>query len=167
MSRLEEHKARTGAGVFQARYLCGAARLPHHPRSSFPLRLRLLVPDWSLEPEHTNTLRQQLFMSTVWQLRSQKHTTGPVYINLFIYIIYNIAPVVLLCFVLAPFCVGSVGALGQSVPGLRGGLDSGGAVGLVLLLFLIVLFLWSLGEDERKKKKRTESFRCVKAFKET
>lgn len=36
-------------------YLCGAARLAHQPRASFPLRLRLLVSDWSLEPELTNT----------------------------------------------------------------------------------------------------------------
>lgn len=46
--------------MFQAKYLCGAARLPHHPRSSFPLRLRLLVPDRSLEPKHTNTLCSSL-----------------------------------------------------------------------------------------------------------
>lgn len=86
--------------------------------------------------------------------------------------IYYINPLfLLLCFVLAPVCVWSVGALGEGVPGLRGGLDSGGAVSLVLLLFLIVLFLWSLEEEGSLKRKREkeqrERFRRVKTFKET
>lgn len=67
----------------------------------------------------------------------------------------------LLCFVLAPVCVWSVGALGEGVPGLRGGRDSGGAVSLVLLLFLIVLFLQSLEEEGPKKTKQKGTERAV------
>lgn len=64
-----------GTGVHP--YLRGPAGLPHHPGTSFALRLGLLVPDWSLEPDGT-TPEPGL---ASWSVLAEGHVTERSYLR--------------------------------------------------------------------------------------
>lgn len=144
--------------MFQAKYLCGAARLPHHPRSSFPLRLGLLVPDWSLEPKTHRVITQQpLQLHSALACLSKSNSR---LLQRYDYMQYIIT-LFRTCACLHLACWGS----------RRGRPWSEGWAGL-----------WPCGwpcpapsprrplpleSGRRRREKKSERFRCVKTFKET
>lgn len=119
--------------VFPAaqQYLCGTARLAHHAGTSSALGLGLLVPDGGREPGQTG-------FSTRLSAAAVNLSSGP-------------------CG-LVPASVRAGAAV--RLLGLRGGLDPGGALQLVLLILLCCLkHIWT---RNRSIKARLDLAFCVK-----